>query len=105
MFMDTPGVHAAACVVIAYLRPFIINILSPQGGYDVNMKTPSITTMGLSQFAIYASVLVLIHNIVYFSISIFGLKDPLYLLMKILFSTAVSLFLVLIYELLFFERK
>ncbi|RAJ04127.1 rod shape-determining protein MreD [Chitinophaga skermanii] len=105
MFMDTMGMHAAACVAIAYLRPFIINVLSPQGGYEVTQKTPSITSMGLSQFAIYVTILVAIHNIIYFSIVTFGWANPLYLLLKIVLSTAVSLFLVLLYELLFFVRK
>jgi rod shape-determining protein MreD len=27
MFKTTPGLHAAACVLIAYLRPFVINVL------------------------------------------------------------------------------
>jgi rod shape-determining protein MreD len=26
-FMHTPGLHAAACVLIAYLRPFVVNML------------------------------------------------------------------------------
>ncbi|QEH40536.1 rod shape-determining protein MreD [Chitinophaga sp. XS-30] len=105
MFSDTMGLHAAACVFIAYLRPFILNILSPQGGFEVIQRTPSVTSMGTSQFAIYVSILVLLHNIVYFCLSVFSFADPLYLLIKILLSTAVSLFLVLIYELLFFSRK
>jgi len=29
-FTMTPGLHAAACVLIAYLRPFIIGILAPK---------------------------------------------------------------------------
>ena len=28
-FTNTPGLHAAACVLIAYARPFIINLLIP----------------------------------------------------------------------------
>lgn len=105
MFSDTFGLHAAACVFIAYLRPFVLNILSPQGGFEVTQRTPSVTSMGASQYAIYVSVLVLLHNIVYFCLSVFSFADPLYLLLKILLSTVVSLFLVLIYELLFFSRK
>lgn len=105
MFSDTFGLHAAACVFIAYLRPFILNILSPQGGFEVTQRTPSVTSMGTSQYAIYVSVLVLLHNIVYFCLSVFSFADPLYLLLKILLSTVVSLVLVLIYELLFFSRK
>lgn len=105
MFMDTMGIHAAACVFIAYLRPFILNVLSPQGGFEVAQKTPSITSMGPSQFAIYVSILVFLHNIVYFSLEVFSFSAPFYLLLKILVSTAASLVLILIYELLFFARK
>ena len=29
-FTGTPGLHAIPCVLIAYLRPFLLNILMPQ---------------------------------------------------------------------------
>ncbi|NSL88910.1 rod shape-determining protein MreD [Chitinophaga solisilvae] len=105
MFMNTMGLHAAACVFIAYLRPFIINILSPQGGFETTQKTPSMTSMGVSQFLIYAAVLVFLHHTVFFTLEVFGFKNPLYLVLKIVLSTAASLFLIVLYELLFFSRK
>ncbi|NIG52907.1 rod shape-determining protein MreD [Chitinophaga sp. Cy-1792] len=105
MFMNTMGVHAAACVFIAYLRPFIINILSPQGGFETTQKTPSMTSMGVSQFMIYAAILVFLHHAVYFTLEVFSFANPLYLLLKIILSSAASLFLILLYEMLFFSRK
>ncbi|NLR79453.1 rod shape-determining protein MreD [Chitinophaga eiseniae] len=105
MFMNTPGMHAAACVFIAYLRPFIINILSPQGGFETTQKTPSMTSMGVSQFLIYAAILVLLHHTIFFSLEVFGTGNLLYLIMKIVFSSLASLFLIVLYELLFFSRK
>src|SRR4051812_48129945 len=35
-FLMTPGLHAAPCVLIAYVRPFIINVLISQEGADQN---------------------------------------------------------------------
>ncbi|WP_143304579.1 rod shape-determining protein MreD [Chitinophaga vietnamensis] len=105
MFMNTMGMHAAACVFIAYLRPFVINILSPQGGFETTQKTPSMTSMGVSQFLIYAAILVFLHHTVYFILEVFGFANPLYLLLKIILSTAASLFLIVLYELLFFSKK
>ncbi|MBC9931141.1 rod shape-determining protein MreD [Chitinophaga qingshengii] len=105
MFSDTMGIHAAACVFIAYLRPFIINILSPQGGFETTQKTPSMTSMGVTQFLIYAAVLVFLHHIVFFILEVFGFGNPLYLLLKIVLSTAASLVLIILYELLFFTKK
>ncbi|SKA08460.1 rod shape-determining protein MreD [Chitinophaga eiseniae] len=105
MFSNTMGIHAAACVFIAYLRPFIINILSPQGGFETTQKTPSMTSMGVSQFLIYAAVLVFLHHVVFFTLEVFGFGNPLYLMLKILLSTAASLILIVLYELLFFTKK
>ncbi|MBC9911469.1 rod shape-determining protein MreD [Chitinophaga varians] len=105
MFSNTMGIHAAACVFIAYLRPFIINVLSPQGGFETTQKTPSMTSMGVSQFLIYAAVLVFLHHVVFFTLEVFGFGNPLYLMLKILLSTAASLILIVLYELLFFTKK
>ncbi|HVI46947.1 MAG TPA: rod shape-determining protein MreD [Chitinophaga sp.] len=105
MFSNTMGVHAAACVFVAYLRPFIINVLSPQGGFETTQKTPSMTSMGVSQFLIYAAVLVFLHHTLFFILEVFGFGNPLYLMLKIILSTAASLFLIVLYELLFFTKK
>src|SRR5258708_1081598 len=45
-FTKTPGLHAAPCVLIAYLRPFIINFLIPNEG-DANFNEPSFKSMGI----------------------------------------------------------
>lgn len=105
MFMNTMGMHAAACVFIAYLRPFIINVLSPQGGFETTQKTPSMTSMGVSQFLTYIAILVTLHNLVYFPLEVFSFASIFYLLLKILLSTAASIVLIVLYELLFFSRK
>src|SRR2546422_6978305 len=41
-FRHNPGFHAAACVLVAYIRPFLINILIPQEGAETNYEEPSI---------------------------------------------------------------
>lgn len=105
MFMNTMGMHAAACVFIAYLRPFIINILSPQGGFETTQKTPSMTSMGVSQFLTYIAILVFLHNLLYFPLEVFNLGNFFYLLLKILVSTVASIVLIVLYELLFFSKK
>ncbi len=44
-FTKTPGLHAAPCVLIAYLRPFLINVLISQEGAEANYEEPSIRSM------------------------------------------------------------
>ncbi|MCL6523241.1 MAG: rod shape-determining protein MreD [Thermoflavifilum sp.] len=104
-FMHTPGLHAAACTVVAYLRPFLIGVLSPQGGFEDLHRSPSPATMGFGKFFFYAGMLVLIHHLVYFSLEILSFQDLAYLATKILVSTLVTLLLIFVYGLLFFEWK
>jgi rod shape-determining protein MreD len=101
MFTNTPGMHAAACVVMAYFRPFVMNVLSPQGGFETVKVTPSTSTMGWVPFMMYAAILTLIHHVVYFSLEIFDFHNLLFLLLKILLSALASIILVLVYEMLF----
>ena len=61
-FSKTPGLHAASCVLIAYLRPFLINILIRQEGSEQNYRSPSVTSMGLAPYATYVIILTLVHN-------------------------------------------
>ncbi|MBX5438053.1 MAG: rod shape-determining protein MreD [Thermoflavifilum sp.] len=104
-FMHTPGLHAAACAAVAYLRPFLIGMLSPQGGFEDTSRSPSPATMGTTKFIFYAGMLVLIHHVIYFTLEVFDFQAPRYLAMKILFSTLITLLLIFVYGLLFFEKR
>lgn len=104
-FTNSPGLHAASCVLIAYLRPFLINILIPQEGAEQNYKSPSITSMGLAPYATYILILTLLHNtwLVFLEWIQFG--SFWYFLGKVLATTGVSLLLILITELLFYRKE
>ena len=105
IFMNTQGMHAAACVFIAFLRPVIMNILTPHKGFETTRPTPSIATMGWAPFLTYAAVLVFIHHIVFFTLEIFDLSNFFYLSIKILLSTVLSIVMIVIYEMLFTRSK
>src|SRR4028118_1471244 len=38
VFYDTIGIHAAACTLLAYIRPYVIMFTTPRGGYEANMR-------------------------------------------------------------------
>ena len=104
-FLYTPGLHAAACVLIAYVRPFLINMLISQEGADQNYASPSITSMGVAPYATYVIVLTLLHHgyLVFLEWMQFG--SFLYFLGKVIATTAISLILILLTELLFFRKE
>jgi rod shape-determining protein MreD len=104
-FTKTPGLHAAPCTVIAYLRPFLVNILIRQEGAEQNYSSPSITSMGLAPYATYVFILTLVHNgyLVFLEWMEFG--TFIYFVGKVAASTGVSMLLIFVAELLFFRKE
>lgn len=105
-FRHSPGFHSAACVLIAYLRPFLINILIPQEGADTNYDEPSARSMGgVFPYMIYAGLLSLLHHGWLFFLEALEFGNFWYFIMKTLLSTAISLVLILAAELLFYRKQ
>jgi len=104
-FTQTPGLHAAACVLIAYLRGFVVNILIPQEGAEQNYRSPSPVSMGWAPYAIYVLVLTLLHHAYLVLLEWLQFGSFLFFLGKVVATTGISLMLVLITELLFFRKE
>ena len=105
-FRHHPGFHTAACVLIAYVRPFLINLLIPQEGAETSYEEPSFRSLGgLLPYMIYSGVLSLLHNAWLFLLEAWQFGDVWYFFMKTILSTAVSLLLILITELIFSRKQ
>ncbi len=105
-FRHNYGFHSAACVLIAYLRPFLINLLIPQEGADNNYEEPSIKSMGgMIPYLVFSGVLTFVHHGWLFLLEAWQFGNIWYFLIKTLLSTAVSLILILITELLFVRKQ
>jgi len=104
-FTKTPGLHAAPCTLIAYLRPFLVNILIRQEGSEQNYRSPSITSMGFAPYATYVLILSFVHNgfLVFLEWLQFG--SILFFLGKVLATTGISFLLIMLTELLFFRKQ
>jgi hypothetical protein len=100
------GFHSAACVLIAYLRPFLINLLIPQEGADTNYEEPSIKSMGgVLPYLVFTGVLTFVHHGWLFLLEAWQFGNIWYFIAKTLLSTAVSLVLIVITELLFPRKQ
>lgn len=104
-FTKTYGLHAAACVMIAYLRPFLLNLLLTQEGKETNYREPSIQSLGFAPYFTYVTILTFVHHTLLFFLQSLQTGGWLYFIIKALFSTAISLLLVLLTELLFNRRQ
>ena len=105
-FRHFPGFHASACVLIAYIRPFLINILIPQEGADTNYDEPSARSMGgVFPYMIYAGLLTFIHHGWLFLLEAMTFGNFWYFIVKTLLSTLISLVLIFAAELLFYRKQ
>jgi rod shape-determining protein MreD len=104
-FTKTPGLHAAACVLIAYARPFVIGILMPKEAAEIGYSEPSITSMGFMPYAVYVLILTLLHHIYLVFLEWLHFGNFWYFAGKVLATTAISLLLILITEMLFVRKS
>ena len=104
MFFKTPGLHAAACVLIAYVRPFLINLLLPKEATDWGNEEPSKKTMGPVPYATYLILLTLLHHFYLILLEWMQFGSFLYFIGKLVATSLISLLLIMITD-LFLNRK
>ena len=100
-FTSTPGLHAAACVLIAYARPFVINILTPKDSTEFNYREPSPGAMSWAPYMVYVFVLTLMHHTYLTILEWLDFGSFLDFLIKVAATTAISMLLIYTVELLF----
>ncbi|MEO6948172.1 MAG: rod shape-determining protein MreD [Ginsengibacter sp.] len=104
-FTKTYGLHTAACLLISYIRPFLINLLISQEGAESNYNEPSIKSMGLVPYFTYVAILTFIHHSFLFFLQALQTGGMTYFIIKSLLSTAISLVLIFLTELLFSRKQ
>jgi hypothetical protein len=100
-FTNTPGLHAAACVLIAYARPFIIMVLTPKDTTEFNYREPSPKGMGWAPYTVYVFVLTLMHHLYLTLLQWLQFGTFLDFLIKVAATTGISMLLIYTVELLF----
>ena len=105
VFMNTVGMHAAACVLIAYLRTNVLNALLPKNLSEYPNQSPSVKNMGWMPFLTYSSFLILLHHAVFFTIELWSFNNIGYLLLKIIASAITSMLFIVVYLLLFTRQN
>ena len=103
-FYDTPGLHAAACTLLAFGRILFISVTVQKDGFD-NEPDPTLDAMGFRWFFMYALILTLIHHFFLFNLEFFRISEIQYTFTRFVLSSVFTVFLMLISGLLFFRRK
>ena len=103
-FKMTPGLHTAACVLIAYIRPFIISILTAKDASELTHHEPSPRGMGWGPYMVYAFILTLLHHTYLVLLEWLQFGSFFDFLIKLGATTAISMLLIFTVELLFPRR-
>ncbi|OJJ17187.1 hypothetical protein BKI52_31250 [marine bacterium AO1-C] len=93
-FYNTWGIQSAACVFIAFVRPFIIKVLTPKNAGEEN----EIRDMGFLRFGLYALILTFLHHSIIFFIEVAHFKYFFNTIIKIFFSTIFTLVVIIIIQ-------
>lgn len=104
IFSNTPGLNAAACVLMAFFRPFIISSISSGTEFMIGTH-PSLKNQGVKWFAYYAVILVLVHHVALFYLEIFRFTEFFQTLLRVILSSIFTLLLIFLSEYLFYSRE
>ncbi|MBE7177353.1 MAG: rod shape-determining protein MreD [Mucilaginibacter polytrichastri] len=103
-FYDTPGLHAAASIILAFVRVIFMN-LTVERDDRITADEPTLARMGFRWYFLYTLILTLIHHLFLFLLETFRFDGFQYTLMRVAFSSVFTVILMLISGLLFYRRK
>ena len=98
------GLHAASCVLVAFVRPYIIKMISSQREFD-SSTIPSIKDMGLSWFISYSLLFTFTHHFYYFFLEKFSFHGIFTTFSRILLSTLVSTIIIVMAQYIEYRPK
>ena len=104
IFYDTGGLHAAAAVLLGFLRPWVLRVLTPRDGYD-NADTVNVHQMGWQWFSVYLTLLVLLHHAAFFLLELGSFRHLGLTLGKMGMSALFTGVALLIVQLLFYPVR
>jgi len=98
MFLDSGGIHAAAAVTIAFIRPAALKF---SFGALYDHQTIKFSSTDFGQRITYISILTIIHHFILFSLDFFNLSKILLILKNTLFSSIFTIILCLLITIIF----
>tara|TARA_B100001059_G_C17613454_1_gene465774 strand:+ start:294 stop:797 length:504 start_codon:yes stop_codon:yes gene_type:complete len=100
-FSDSGGIHAAASVFIAFIRPFVLKY---SFGISYEYNTIKISNEDYLKQIIYVGSMVFFHHFILFALEIFNVNHFLLFLNSILFSSIFSIIIILCIITLFSKK-
>ncbi|MCU0371427.1 MAG: hypothetical protein MUC31_08425 [Bacteroidales bacterium] len=103
-FQHTPGMHAAASVILAFLRPGVIRLVGKKEDLEP-WQYPNVRDAGSLWFFTYALILIFLHHLFLFYLEVFRLGEFLYTLLKVFTNTVLTTLIIMLIQYLFYSRR
>lgn len=95
---NTPGMHMAACVLVAYVRPYVLRLIAFRSVTYKDGELPGSRVYGTLWFARYTLLMVSIHHVALFLVEQFDSFYLLPTLLRIVMSIVASSLLIVLLE-------
>ncbi|WP_053990144.1 hypothetical protein [Mangrovimonas sp. TPBH4] len=102
LFSDSGGIHAAACVTLAFIRPTILKF---SFGMVYEHQSIKFSQVEFGRRLVYFSIATLIHHFIMFSLEVFNISKIILILQKTLFSSIFTIILSLLITVLFSRKR
>lgn len=101
---DSPGMHMTATTFIAYFRRFYLLLSTSKEEQESNAR-PSLSQKGFIWFFTYIFILIFIHHFLLFFLEAYSFGEFISTIQRIALSTTFSVFIVLLFELVFYKKS
>ena len=102
IFLDSGGMHAAASVVIAYIRPLFLKF---SFGAAHDYQSIKFSNTDFSQRIVYFLFLIVIHHFILFSLVLFDQNKIVLIIEQALYSSIFTLIICLLLTSLFSKKE
>ncbi len=96
VFANTPGVAAASMTLVGLLQPYLFELFVPRDSADD--LEPSVRTIGMGAYFLYVLIIVLVYNLLFFTLETFNFFNWMQCLMCIGGSTVITMVMVMAIE-------
>lgn len=102
MFQNSGGTHAAACLVIAFIRPAVLQSCFGLNYLHQHLK---LNNVGFKELLLYVVIMTFTHHLIVFCLEVFEFQHLQYIALQTLFSGVFSCILILLSLSLFLKKK
>ena len=102
-FMSTLGMHSSATLFLAFIRPYIVNVISTSENFD-KASSPNLSLNGIEWFIRYSLILIVCHHFVLFYLEVFSFAHFFVTFARVLLSSLVTFLFILLSQFFIFNK-